>query len=396
MDSTDSLPCVLLISKAYPPVVGGVETYAEEVAKAYLSLGFKPVVLTQTTGPTGLRTIPYVNGGIDLYNINSSGDSVDLLKQRNQPASFFRLLRAVPKLLRQYPVAFIHCTTWRPALAAIPFLGALPLVISIHGREILNFPSILRPALSLIAHRASLIVAVSDATLAIAGPALGSAVISNKGVRAFNGISFPQSANSFYREQPNPQTTINVLTVSRLAERKNVHSCLIAMSRLRERGIHNFHYTIAGKGPLLSKLRQLASDLSLDEQVTFLGYVPDAELPGLYMRSDIFLHPQTSVGEGIDFEGFGLVIADAMSFGCVVIVGKDGGPKDFVSHGMNGFVVDGLDVDSIVSSLEVAITQKDTRAEISKQARAFSLRELSWHNHAETIIHELHGATGIS
>ncbi|UCU94178.1 glycosyltransferase family 4 protein [Hydrogenophaga taeniospiralis] len=388
--SVDNAPeFVLLISKAYPPVVGGVETYAEEVAKAYLEKGLKPVILTQTTGPIGLRTVHYPCGVVDLYNVNSSGDSSGMLKQRNQPLSLIRMFNILPSIFRKYEFAFVHCTTWRPAVAVLPHLGKLPLILSIHGREVLNFPTLLRPFLSLIVNRATALVAVSNATLSIAGPALGKASVKKKGVRAFNGITFREQSFSFSRNYEITPPIIELLTVARLAARKNIQSCLIALSELRDSGVENFRYTIAGKGPLLPQLTRLAKDLKLEDKVSFLGYVPDCELPLLYQRSHVFLHPQTNEGEGNDFEGFGLVIADAMSFGCAVIAGKDGGPKDFVSHDVNGLIVDGSNLSDIVRSLRAVVTDQMLRNRLGSNAHAYALRELSWSNHVETIIQSI-------
>jgi len=44
---------VLICAKAFPPVVGGVESYSEHTAQAYLRCGVTPTVLTSFPGESG-------------------------------------------------------------------------------------------------------------------------------------------------------------------------------------------------------------------------------------------------------------------------------------------------------------------------------------------------------
>jgi glycosyltransferase involved in cell wall biosynthesis len=64
----------------------------------------------------------------------------------------------------------------------------------------------------------------------------------------------------------------------------------------------------------------------------FLGFVPNEALRTIYWASDIGLLPSR-------FEGFGLVIAESMSCGCVPIRTPSGGWQDQIVNGSNGFVV---------------------------------------------------------
>lgn len=69
---------------------------------------------------------------------------------------------------------------------------------------------------------------------------------------------------------------------------------------------------LGGDGPLTPQLRQLAAEL--DVPVTFVGTIPDKELPVYYYACDAFCLPSTA-----HTEAFGLVQADAMACGKPVV-----------------------------------------------------------------------------
>ena len=81
---------------------------------------------------------------------------------------------------------------------------------------------------------------------------------------------------------------------------------------------------LAGLGPEMEPLRRAAQELGLEDHVHFLGFVPDAELPGVYRNCDIFISANREL-EGGDFEGFGIVFLEASASGKPVIGGASGG-----------------------------------------------------------------------
>lgn len=367
---------VLIICMGYPPVAGGVETYSEEVTRIYLQRGFRAFVITKTHGAPGWRDVSYPEGNIRLYNTG----------QVSQPVAFLKMLFQAGTLLLRNSFAIIHATTWRPALAALLFSRRIPLVLTVHGREVLNFPFFLKRPMIEVLKRADVVVTVSAATMQIARAALNGVTARGRWVVAFNGITHPNEARAHRRQVDELRTTVRLLSLSRLVPRKNVQGCITALAELRAEGLSNFEYWIGGRGPMLEDIRQAVADAGLEEQVRFLGYVEDADVPELYKWCDVFLHPQTHVGQGNDFEGFGLVIADAMSFGCAVLAGEAGGPKEFVKDGVRGLVVDGLDSVALKAALRELLTDPQLRQGLGASARDFALRNLSWDAHVDRIL----------
>lgn len=369
-------PSVLICAKAYPPDVGGVQTYTEYLARAYAKAGYSPVVVSQFEGAKGWNIRSYPEGDVSILNLGLG----------SQPVVFAKMLLEVLKLRASRRFAFAHATTWRPALAVYPWLAGLPLVLTVHGREVLAYPRALRGAMIAMLQRSALVVTVSHATMAVAKQALSGRQAKGQWRVAFNGLSYADLAAASHRAPRADGEPLRILSFCRLAERKNIHRCLAALALLREEGLDNFHYTIAGLGPMRRAIEQTIEQLGLGGHVTMAGYVEETAIPDMYRNADVFLHPQTAPEDGKDLEGFGLAIADAISFSAVAIVGEAGGPADFVKDGERGLVVDGEDVAAIAGALRTLMRRPKTLETLARQGRSWCLANLSWDRHAAEIL----------
>lgn len=362
---------VLLIAKDFPPTPGGVETYSEELARAYAKAGCAVTVLTQHADDQdsegGREAAPYV-----LHRVARSCQVVVAL----------RMLVALIRLRSHESYDVVHSTTWRVgAMAQIVFPRA-PRYLTVHGREIINFPFVVGPFLRWTVLRATRIVAVSHATAALLTDRFPRA--SDRVVVRWNGITYPDQARQLALHRL-PSPPLRVMSLARLVPRKNIDKCLLAVAALVADGIE-VRYTVAGKGPESVRLQRLADELGLGNSVVFAGYVPDDDLPGLYATHDIFLHPHSHAVGDNEFEGFGIVIADAMSFGCAVVTGRDGGPGDYIEHGVTGLLVDGDDSGELTAALRSLAADEGVRVQMAQQGRDYALNHFSWLGHVEPLL----------
>lgn len=368
---------VLLCAKGYPPDVGGIQTYSEHVARAYLARGIAPLIVTSRPGPRGWIDMPYPEGPARLFNV---GDGA-------QPLVFLRLLAGCRRITRAQRFDIFHATTWRAALAVAPWRGGRPLAITIHGREVLHVPRLLRGAMAHVLRGADAVIAVSGTTLAAARRALGGRIGGGRWIASYNGLSHAEEAAAFDRAPPGP--VLRLYTFCRLIERKNVRRVLRALAMLRDRGIDRFDYVVSGDGPARAGIERLIEELGLADKVRLTGHIAAEDIPEGYRRADILLHPQTAPQGGRDVEGFGLVIADAMSFGALAIAGRAGGPGEFVEDGRTGILVDGEDVGAIADAIAAAIANGEQHRKIAEEGRRWCLANLSWANHVGAIIEAL-------
>ena len=156
-----------------------------------------------------------------------------------------------------------------------------------------------------------------------------------------------------------------VLCVSTLHPHKNLDRLVRAYaSRKRD-----FRLVLAGmQGFYTRPIEALVSELDLEDEVQFTGWIPRAELYGLYQRALAFVYPST-------FEGFGMPVLEAMAAG--VPVACSGIPPLREVAGDAALFFDPLDVDAMGAALE-RITTDDALRRSLAQAGPERARPFTW------------------
>jgi glycosyltransferase involved in cell wall biosynthesis len=114
--------------------------------------------------------------------------------------------------------------------------------------------------------------------------------------------------------------------------REKGHRFLFESLALAKPRLPQFRLLVVGDGYLRADLEKLASDLGLEEEIVFLGQRGD--LARLLAAMDIFVLPSS-------WEGFGIVLAEAMYVGVPVITTRNGGGcAEVVAEGDGGLLVD--------------------------------------------------------
>ena len=114
----------------------------------------------------------------------------------------------------------------------------------------------------------------------------------------------------------------------------------------------------------MEKLKNLTSELNIQENVLFLGKIPHTVLRPLYECSDVFLFPSL-------FEGLGRAILEAMSFGLPIITSNYGPVTELVIHKKNGFLIPPNDPIEISQALQNLLEDENLRQEFGKQSNNF-------------------------
>ncbi|MEW6983285.1 glycosyltransferase family 4 protein [Colwelliaceae bacterium 6471] len=149
----------------------------------------------------------------------------------------------------------------------------------------------------------------------------------------------------------NPRTAkdkkdhIEILTMARIAEGKNIDVVIEAVSRLPE----NMRLTIAGDGPLLEKYRKLVRELGLDERIRFTGWIDGEKKEQLLRKSDIFCLPST-------YDSFGMVFIEAMAFDIPVIAYGWGPINDVVTNDV-GVCCQAPLTENVVDAINTVVAQ---------------------------------------
>ena len=149
-----------------------------------------------------------------------------------------------------------------------------------------------------------------------------------------------------------------VLAVGRLHEAKDYKNLLNAIFILKKQR-QDFKLLIIGDGLLRQELTLLTKKLEITDFVEFLGMRRD--VPELMSASDVFVLSSA-------WEGFGLVLAEAMACERVVVATDCGGVSEVV--GSEGFLIDPKNSASLAQALNEALSlSDDERSRIGVSAR---------------------------
>lgn len=174
------------------------------------------------------------------------------------------------------------------------------------------------------------------------------------------------------------------LTVRRLTPRMGHGPLLEAFASVAEN--RDARLYIAGDGPLRGDLKRKAASLGIADRTTFLGYVPDADLPSAYATADLFVLPTT------ELEGFGLATLEALSSGTPVIGTPVGGTVE-VLGGLNddpaiptGMLASSASADALAERmLAWAVLPDDERRAAGETCRAYARERFTWERTATAL-----------
>ncbi len=147
--------------------------------------------------------------------------------------------------------------------------------------------------------------------------------------------------------------TFVIISVARLVKRKGTEFLIKAVSKINDDNIKLF---IIGNGPEKENLTKLVTDLNLNNKVFILGKVDDI-IP-YYNLAHVSVLPSYMMVDDGDFEGLGLVLLEAQSYGVSVIGTRSGGIPEAFDDGITGILVEEQDIEGLEKAL---IKLKDNR-----------------------------------
>lgn len=272
----------------------------------------------------------------------------------------------------------VHCHDWMTYEAGIRAARyhRKPLVTHIHATELdrTNFAPnewIYKREQRGFAE-ADQIIAVSDYTKNVlikhyGVPAEKIAVVHNGNLHAYMNTDLKLRWEIPRRHRP------MALFLGRLALQKGVHQFLdMAAEVHRQRP--EVEFVIAGAGHMFDELIERTIQLGLGHSVVFAGKVNSDEAKLLYSQADCFVMPSLS-------EPFGLVALEAIAHGTPVILSKQSGVSEVVSH---GFTVDFWDTHKMADCVLTVLRDEPLAHQMRTESHR-DLQRLSWENQAGQV-----------
>ncbi len=157
--------------------------------------------------------------------------------------------------------------------------------------------------------------------------------------------------------------TKRVISIGRYAYEKGNDLLLRVWAKVQDR-CHDWVLDIYGVGDQ-TPYRHLFQTLGIDDRRCHM-YDSLTDVQNAYLNSSIFVLPSR-------FEGFSLVIIEAMACGVpVVSFDCENGPRNIITDGQNGFLVPPFDIDVYVERLLMLMQHEDLRQNMGIRARQTS------------------------
>jgi glycosyltransferase involved in cell wall biosynthesis len=292
--------------------------------------------------------------------------------------------RATVAVAREHGADVIHAhwaiPTGPAAVSASQRLG-LPSVITMHGGDVYvnpeqgyDFPTrwYVRPALRWTLRKASALTAITEDCRQ---HALRAGAPSRSIHLVFNGTDLrrfsPAPAGA-----ADPGFGPNMIFACRqLFPRKGIRFLVEAAAQLKPR-FPDLKVVVAGDGFERPDLIALAERLGIARDVTFLGWVPNSELPQYYRAAALSVIPSLE-------EGFGIPAAEAMGCETAVVASDAGGLPEVVEHGVTGLIVPRGDANALAEAIGELLADPARRARMGQAGRERALRLFDWDRSAE-------------
>ncbi len=333
------LPRILLVTSLYPserdPVFG---SFVARQAEALKSLGTPLEVVANTDTRSGAlaATLKYAR----------------LTSRARSAAKRGGFDIVVGHFL--YPTAVTARTAARAA--------GVPYMLVAHGTDVASVSADSRVARTCreAMDEACLIVAVSE-DLAGRVRALGP--------RAPVAVCHMGVDTRRFRPRPDARRTLHLDVIERVAlfagnlvRVKNVANLVAAFATLRAAGECD-RLVLVGDGPLRDELEAQAEGLGVRDEVTFLGKLPNEDLPDWMNAADVFVLPSRN-------EGFGLVLLEAMACGTPVVGTAVGGIPEIIADGSLGALVEPDDPEALAEGMRTVLQRGRGAYEEACRARA--------------------------
>jgi colanic acid/amylovoran biosynthesis glycosyltransferase len=153
-----------------------------------------------------------------------------------------------------------------------------------------------------------------------------------------------------------------------LIEKKGFRTSLRAFAEFARR-YPPARFTIAGDGPLLPELKNLAQELAVADRVAFTGFLSQADLRDRFYRAHLFLHPSETGRDG-NQEGVPNGMLEAMASGLPVFATVHGGIPEAIENGVSGVLVAEGDADALARELSLAAEKPGQLSAIAQRGAA--------------------------
>lgn len=344
---------ILFISRAYPPVIGGIEKQNYEISHALSELSEIKII----ANTRGKRVLPFF--------------------------LIFAFLKSVI-IAHQYDVILLGDGVLGLPGWLLKVVTKKPVVSIIHGLDITFNNSLYQSIWVRFALKRL------DALFAVGNETIRQAVV--RGIKQKKCVFIPNGVEVFDRTLEQLQARellglnsegIYLLTLGRLVRRKGVAWFV----REVVGKLDDVTYLVAGDGQDRLEIEKAIEETGLQARVLLLGSVSSGQKSALLQAVDVFVQPNIAV-EG-DMEGFGLVVLEAAAAGLPVVASRLEGLCDAIHHEENGVLVEPEHADGYIERISQLLNDERQRTSLSLRAKDYVESNCLWSHIAKQYHEEL-------
>jgi glycosyltransferase involved in cell wall biosynthesis len=291
---------------------------------------------------------------------------------------FSQLLYPMVRLRKQFAFDVLDTHFGHPAGITGSLLSwtlGVPFTMTLRGNEPKHSRSLLgRYGMSWAVQRASRVFTVSERLRQFA---IGLGADPRRVKTIPNGIDtavfFPREKAACRVKHSFALDQALIVSAGALVERKGHHRIIRALRHLSDRGIRTHLAITGGPGPegqYEKNIRQLVSDLGMEDSVHFLGAVTPEEMAEVMSAADLLCLASTN-------EGWPNVVHEALGCGTPVVATDVGAVPEILSDSRYGFVVPVDDGAALEKALEEALRTDWDRPAISAWGQARSWQQVA-------------------
>ncbi|MCX6763752.1 MAG: glycosyltransferase family 4 protein [Candidatus Moranbacteria bacterium] len=348
---------ILFISRAYPPIVGGIENQNYELHQWLAKIAEVKSIINKRGKFFLPLFIPYA-----IWR------------------ALFLMWKYDVVLLGDGVLAFIG---WK-----LKFLTKKPVICVIHGLDLTYKMKIYQWFwVKCFIKKMDRLIAVGHETIKIG---VKKGIPEDKFVFIPNGVDPAKCPGNYTREDLQQVLKTNlgdkkvILTSGRLVKRKGVAWFVReVLPKLPE----NIIYAVSGDGPDFANISRTVEEKKLSDRVEMLGYVSDKVRNILFNTCDVFVQPNIKI-EG-DVEGFGISVIEAASCRIPVIASNLEGLKDAIKDGENGFLVESGNSEAWTGKIKEILVDDNFRREFGIKASRYVMENYSWEKIAQRYLEEI-------
>jgi len=328
--------------------VGGVETMILNEIRGYNSSRYETSICC------------LMEGGEIADALIEEGYDVSILNKLQGHGFDFGAVATLYKLMRRKKIHILRTHQYHANLYGriAGTLARVPIKIS-SFQNVYNFPEKRKFHRSILNYILSF---CSDALVAcsrsVADDIIKYDKVTSEKIKViYNGVSNMAFKCSLTKQEARqvfnlPDDAMLIGSVGRLDQQKGHEILIHAASDLK-----NSQVIIAGGGPLLNELKDLADSLHVN--VKFLGMISPEKVPVFMKALDIFCFPSL-------WEGFGIAVAEAMAAGLPVVASDIPPLREVVDEA--GMLVAPANVEELAKAFVMLVDNPGMRAALAEKA----------------------------